>query len=611
MMNPKTIFLPRLLVQVMLASVFGLGFLLTPYWNHVPTKTDVLPVLVLTITVGTLWSVISAGELRINAGPIHWGYFLCLLAGLIILNIRPISASIPWRGDEDVHIARTVELVQRIPFKWVFPFLVLFVLLAYLAWKRSKWAILPGIALLAGMIVFNIIINPLADISSSLLLRYPYISYWLFALLPKLALAGRLDPYQEVLFRVVPFLSTLALAWFFQNSLSGSKPFLKFLWGLAAATVPLVYFYSSSLYLELPAVFLMLVVCINIKGLLQEDFPTIRQDPAWLALILIGFVKETTTPFLVCFLGWRLLSVLLRAHVSPEPTKLRLRRLLGEAGIALSVLLPILLFLFLRSSLSDQSRGYDFTPSNLFNPLVYRTIARAFLQQFGVPLLLLFAGGCLLLVLKKEYIQVGFLLSVVCLYPLFHASDVLAYTGFSRFDLFVLPAVLAGAGVLIKRALIHRNILGGAVVAAVLVINLCLSPILFDGTRKPAWGIYMINTTARTYPYREALSWLKTGHADDRILFSGMYYPYRFDFYFDQLNWTPTYEVLLTNQPDSDSVSLGRALAEAKKGKFNLVLFQVMGHTPPQVGEMGAFSEKKIFKNEAYLLILYERIPPG
>ena len=608
-MNSRTIWLPKTFVLVVLASVFALGFIITPYWNHVASTEEIILVLALTIAVGALWSFLAAGEAHIQLAPIKWGYLLILLAGLVILNYRPITASIPWRGDEDVHIAKTIDLALKIPIKWVLPFLLTFALLLVMAWKKSKWTLPLGLVLIAGMIAFNLIVDPLAEISAYQLLRYPYINYWFYAILPRLATLIKVNPYQEAFYRIVPFLSALGLGWFFQDQLTGSKAWLKLLWGLAAASLPLVYFFSSSLYLELPAVVLMLVVCIHIKSLLLDDFQTLKHNPAWLALVLIGFIKETTVPFLVCFLGWRLLAFLLKKRVQTPGMKSRFQALMEEVGIFLAVLLPIILYLLLRSTLSEQTRGYTFTLSHLTNLLVYRTIVRSFLQQFGIPLLLLFGGGVVLLFLKKEYLQAGFLLSVVCLYPLFHAADVLAYTGFSRFNLFVLPALLAGAVIFLQRWVVPRTRLGSVLVCAVLLFNLWMSPIFIDGTRKPAWGIYLIDTTARTYPYREALDWLKTKHGKDRILFTGMYYPYRFDFYFNQLQWMPAFDVFMANQADSDSVSLSHALVEAGADKSDLILFQVLGDTIPHVNDPGGFIETKVFKNEAYSLIVYERKP--
>jgi hypothetical protein len=608
-MRPKSISVPRMFVLVVLAAIFTLGFIITPYWTRGQSGIELILVLILTIVIGTIWSFLSAGDLRIGFAPINWGYFVILLVGLVILNLMPLIASIPWRGDEDVHIERTVALISVFGFRWAIPFLVAFGLWAYLAWKKSLWTIFLGILFISGTIAFTIIKHPLALTPTSNLLRYPYINYWLFAIIPKLAMFFRINPYQEVFFRIVPFLSTFALLWVFQKRLSGSDTLLNLLWGMVAATIPLVYYYSSILYVEMPAVFLMFLVLINMKSLLQDDFQKIKQTPAWYGLILIGFIKETTLPFLLCFLGWRIVTSLLRWKVSPPTMKFRINSLYDETRIVLAVLLPVLFYLFLRSSLSQQSRGYTPSLSNLTNIVLYQTIFQSFLDQLGLPLLLLFGGVGFLLVLEKQYLHAGILFSFFFLYPFFFATDSLIYTGYSRFNLFVLPPLLAGVSILIKRLNNYRKIFGVAAACAILAINLAISPVFIDGSKKPLWGNYLSDTSDHYYPYREALAWLKANDGNAQIMFAGMYYPYPFQFYFDQLQWMPKYTVLMTDPGVADSDSLSRTFAQAGLDKFDIVLFQVLGNKVPPIKEMGQFSEEIIFKNDAHTLVVYERKP--
>ncbi len=609
-MRSRTILLPKMLVIFLLSFIYTLGFIITPYWINVDSKLVMIFILALTIGIGALWSYFSAEELQIRVEPINWIHFLILLAVLIILNLRPLISSVPWRGDEDTHIGRTIALASKIPIRWVFVFSITAILSIFLAWKKSKWAIFFGISFLAGVIFLTIAKNPLAGINSPALLHYPFISYWFFAVIPKLAMLFKFNPYQEIFFRIVPFLSTLGLVWVFQNQLSESKTTRNILWGIAAATIPLVYYYSSILYLELPAVFLMFIVCINIKKLLQDDFQDIRKNPSWYALILIGFIKETTIPFLFCFLGWRLISSVLQRRnlltIRDNPP----HKIVGELRIAFAVLLPVAFYLFLRGTLSQQSRGFSLTISHLVNILVYRTIVQSFLQQFGVPLILLFLGGCVLLFWKKEYLSVGFLVSLAFLYPIFYAVDILEYTGYSRFNLFVLPAILAGSIVLIKQLMIYKKIFGISITCAILAINFWNSPVSIDGSKKPLWGNYLADTSEHYYPYHQALEWLKINYKSEPILFTGMYYHYFFDFYFGQLNWTPENQVLITNMNDNDTVSLSRGLAEADATQYNIVLFQVLGSEIPDISNANAtFYEEKIFKNDAHTLVIYHRIP--
>ena len=65
---------------------------------------------------------------------------------------------------------------------------------------------------------------------------------------------------------MVPFLSSFLLVWIFQKDLSRSRPYRNLVWGLVVASIPLVYYYSSILYLEMPAVVLMLIVCFNLPA---------------------------------------------------------------------------------------------------------------------------------------------------------------------------------------------------------------------------------------------------------------------------------------------------------------------------------------------------------
>ena len=323
-------------------------------------------------------------------------------------------------------------------------------------------------------------------------------------------MALKVNPYQEVFYRMVPFLSTFALVWIFQRDLCRSKPILNLFWGLAVASIPLVYYYSSILYIEMPAIALMLIVCLNIPSLLKDDFQKIKENPAWYALILIGFIKETTIPFLVCFIGWRLIAGVVQGRISLKSIKTSCAAWGMNFSSPCAVLLPVLFYLFLRGTLSQQSRWFSLTLANLSKPIVYSTLLRSFYDQLGLPFFLLFCASCFFLFWKKEFLQAGFFLSLFVLYPAFFAVDTLIYTGYSRFNLFIIPPVLAGAWILIKRLMESRKIIGTITACAILTINLWASPVFIDGTKKPLWGNYLTDTSEHYYPYREALTWLKT-----------------------------------------------------------------------------------------------------
>ena len=313
-MTSKLITIPKPVVIVVLASFYTLAFIITPYWRRAGSTPEMILILSLTLLIGAVWVILAGNDLPIRIAPTRWGFLLVLLLVSLLLNLKPLTSVIPWRGDEDYHIQNTLALASQISTKWLLAFWVVFFLLLYSAWRRTRWMIPADLCILLGIIFFIWLANPFAGIKDTVLFRYPYLNYWFFALLPKLALIWQGSPYYEVLFRIVPFIASVALVWICQMYfLQPEKP-IDLLWGGAVATLPLLFYYSSILYLELPAIFLMTLVCMNIQSLLQEDFQKIRQNPSWYALILIGFIKETTTLFLLCFVLWRFIAVLRKSR---------------------------------------------------------------------------------------------------------------------------------------------------------------------------------------------------------------------------------------------------------------------------------------------------------
>ena len=597
-----------MLVIVLLASFYTLGFIISPYWRSVETISAMTLLLALTILVGAVWSVLSGNDLQIRIDPTRsrWGFLVILLVISILLNFKPLTSVIPWRGDEDYHISNTLVLASTISTKWLLALCAVLFLLVYMAWRRTRWAILVGVFLLLGVIVFIFLENPLAAIKDDVLFRYPYINYWFFAFFPKLALLLRADPYQEVLFRVIPFIAGIALVWVCQMYFVRPEKPVDLLWGCAVATIPLVYYYSSILYLELPAVLLMTLVCMNIPNLLQEDFPKIKQNPFWYALILVGFIKETTTLFLLGFVGWRFIAFLVKRRIASARMESLRHDLIQEVKIAMATLLPAVLYLFLRTF---QMRNRSFSPDimNLANPAVLHAIEQSLLDQMGA-FLILFLAGSLLLLLRKEYLVFGFLASLFLFYPLFYAIDAAGYAGYSRFNLHILPPVLAASGVIIRELTDKKKIFSLILAGAIIFANLWMSPINLDGTKKPFWGNYMADTSEHYYPYREALEWLKTNHGNDRILFTGMHYRYiSFAFYFSKIDWEPNHEIVLTEKADDQTAAVSEALVNADNDNFDVVLYQIAGNEVPQIADSHNFVEEKIFRNDAHMLIVYRR----
>jgi hypothetical protein len=212
------------------------------------------------------------------------------------------------------------------------------------------------------------------------------------------------------------------------------------------------------------------------------------------------------------------------------------------------------------------------------------------------------------MLVRRDFLRVGFLLSVLVAYPLFHAADSLGFTGYSRFNLFVIPVALAGSIMFVNWLAGLRRFLGPAIAGVMLLTNLWISPVLPDGSKKPLWGAYHGFSAEVYYPYRDALTWLRDHHSGERILFTGMSRYYYFAFYFSGLAWRPDHAVVFSDRNDSDSESLSAAVAEAGDNQFDIILFQVAGDSPPRIAA-GQFQEEKIFRNAVRMLIVYQRNP--
>ncbi|MDR3574635.1 MAG: hypothetical protein P4L50_12280 [Anaerolineaceae bacterium] len=615
------IFLPRPCVRVLLASFYSLAFIITPYWAMIGVhilqgKKAVVAtaaILILTIGLGIVWSYISGEVIRLKISLKSIILFVVMIGVLAAINFNALNYDIPWRGDEDSHIDKTLHLAAIIPFIWVILFLILNLLFFYkISQKASGLMRIIGV-LVIGIIPYLLFGYKLNDPTT--LLRYPYVGYWFYALLP-LIFGLFHNQYHEILFRIIPLISVAAIVVIFQSK-STSSWIIKLLLGISCALIPVVFYYSSIFYLELPAVVLMLIVCFRIRGLLEKDFKRIRQDPGWYALILIGFIKETVVSFLFCFLAFRILIFLVKKiqelwlrNSARGSTQLKEQVpfkawLFSELMIGLSTLIPIVFYLLLRTYLVSV-RSFRPHLSSLIDLSAYQAIGLSLLQQFG-PYLLFFIGGLILLLVRKEYAVSGFFILLIVFIPLFHAVDELVYAGYSRFNLFILAPILVGSSIFFKWFFERKKVFATASLAGIIFINLFISPINSDGSKVPYWGNYLIDTSEHYYPYTAALSWIKYNDPGAHIIFAGANYPYKFYFDFNKLNWFPKLYSLQAKIGQSDASALSNVIRQSDKTNNVVILFQVLGKTTPAYPPDPSFDKVKIFQNQDHmLLVLYQ-----
>lgn len=629
--------LPGTFLFALLASLFILAFVVSPYWFLAESPFARVAILAATIGLGTIWCLVSSSELELRFTLRDMAVFAVLLVAVFCLNYRPLTAAIPWRGDEAHHIRIALYLAAQIPILWILAFLGLLAAFLISAWRDAKWMMgICGALLAIGAAAFLWRDGPFQGERPDWIFRYPFVNYWFYMPLPKAA-GYLVGPYHEILYRIIPLAFAALLAYAFGREAAGRPGAAAFFWGLAAAAIPLVFYYSSILYLEPPAIFLMLAVCLRAESLLRGDFASLKRNPAWYALILLGLIKETTIVFLACFLAVRL-AVRAWTGRGKAPQEW-IRPLKEEFAVVYSVSMPILLYLTLRGALTD-SRGFRPDLGSLLDPSVYRAIGQSFLEQFG-PLLLLFTAGCVLLALTRQYASLAFSLFVLAATPLVFAVDSGgAHAGYSRFNLLILPVILWGALAAARTISEKGKFIGIAAACVVLSVNLLLSPVHMDGTKQPFWGNYLLDTSDHYYPYPEALAWLKENHGEERIFLTGFNYPYYFDFYFEQLGWRPRYKLdlnLLTDDYDEEFVMhfaqgewaprrsldawlaargwdenalLSRALERAEAGGFDVVLYHVLGNELPQLraGDSSRFLQAKVFQNQAHILAAYIRV---
>lgn len=623
MMKPKTVFVPRAFVISLLITYYAFAFIITPTWLAPASLIGKILMLALTISTGVAWSYLSGENLQIRLTK-HWFIFFVLLPGLALLNFKSLLSPIPWRGDEDFHIKKVLLLASNIPpqwlsIKWILLGLVTFVLFLFTAWKKSKWAIIIGCLLLVSIAFVYLHKNsyPGLDkiyfLDETYFLRYPFISYWFFVLAPKLAMSIT-SPYQEYLYRIIPILSTAGIVWVCMRRLETSHVIPNLIWAISIATIPLVSYYSTILYLELPVVFLMTIVCFDIETLLKGEFNAIRHRPGWYALILIGFIKETMIVFIFCYLACRMLLVFIqvrREYAQKRPldfmSTIRLfhPRITENLAIVFCVSWPLLLYLFLRSN-SSVERNFAPNISNLLDFSVYEAFGRSLLEQFGL-FLIIFIGGCILLVSIGKYSKTTFIVMIFLVFPLFFALDNTAYTGYSRFNLLMLPAILTSSTFALNWLTKNKKTFGISIGCLAILTNLFLSPVNLDGTKKPFWGNYLTDTSEHYYPYPETIAWLKESHENEKILFAGLSYYYYVEFYFEKLNWHPQYERWY-NTGNDELKTLSQILTKAEEKGYSVVVYHLLGGQIRQPDPTWHYQQENVISNNAHSLVIYTKI---
>jgi hypothetical protein len=249
----------------------------------------------------------------------------------------------------------------------------------------------------------------------------------------------------------------------------------------------------------------------------------LRKDPysaCMDALLLAGFIKETVVPFLAAVIATRLLLWFGRARQGSAGRA----ELIGELKIACLTAAAAGPFLFFRTVYGNP-RSIGLAAGNAGDPVVYATLARAFLEQWGLfaPLALI---GLILLIRRRRPagLASAFFFSF---HTIVHLLDFREFIGYSRFQLLLVPACIAASlGALNSLYKTRRGLIGAAAALAAVLTNLALSPVHLDGSKKPHWGSYLCDTGEHYYPYRTALAWVDSAVSGRAIALTGHSYPF-------------------------------------------------------------------------------------
>ena len=608
-----------------------------------------LPLKIVTLVaiclLGLAWAWMGSSEIKaISRSNILM--FLAIFSIALAINFKSFILSIPWRGDEDFHISFTKWIASQMEshLNYFIPFILFLILISlskifsssniftairtkYLT--RLNKPYLPSFIFLSVSLAFALFTFSIIYISKNIhidlyqVLRYPIIikyltglMVFLFNIFPLQILTSHLG--NEFPYRIIPLISASLIAFSAHQSLSKtsfskSNFYIPALAIIFLLTIPLIRYYSTIFYLEMPAVLCISLIALSKQNFLKNSFEDLKNSYAWYGLILLGLIKETVLPFLFALIFCRLIFqfALLLKDKSKFTNFIR-----DEFKFIFISCLPLFLYLFFRFRFGN-SRGYSPHLNYLTDFHLLSIQMQSLWDSFGILLILIIPGSILAWKKRPREIVLFFFFAILLEF-LFHFLDEAEYTGYSRFNLFLFPSFLFLAWEatlwLTQRSPQWTKI----VFCLAIALNFSMSPIHFDGTRKPSWGVYGSDIGEYDFPFRHAFSVIKTEYPDEKICLSGLNYPYFLNFYFSDKN--------NVEQISFQSVSIKEIQGDPMKYLDSaIVLSQAQGchqliyafYTNDSESYLKAISQKPflknpqshLFKNQNYSLGLFNLFP--
>ena len=581
-----------------LFSLILLCFVLTPLWNSLPGFSLKIMVLLLTLIFAYVFAWFGSSDVTLfNLSQLKSGLFIFVL--MTLFNGRALLLSITWKGDEDFHFLFAKQLFEIVCTHKFYGIITFFFFFFFLVQKKlNKFTLLVSLvlAILAAWAGHH------AHLDIYNILRYPItIKYftaglvYLYSFLPA-------NNYPELPYRMIPFVSSTITIWLAWKVLKTSRAFPRIFMICFLITIPILRYYCTLFYLEMPAVLCMTLVLIRAPLLLEKSLSEIIQDASWYALIFLGFIKETVLPFLLVFMACRFIFY----TISLFKLKFCINDWLREALFYLMVGTPLFLYLCYRMGMGN-ARSYQPSFQNLLDLTLVKILLQSWWESFGILFPLAMAGLVLLLI-RKQWPQLVLFFTTLIAFTLFHFIDGNLYIGYSRFNLFLLPVfLLAGLEFMVFVAAINPKII--LVITTIgLTVNYFLTPLNWDGTRKPHWGIYLSDVGENDYPYKEALMEIKKLHFGNQVRLVGNPYPYLLNFYLEPKEMlTMSLDSLSLNRQNQNREAqfLDSLLNDSEMKGFKAVLFHLFTDSLLANYNDHVYKHHQVFSNQAHSLVLF------
>ncbi len=548
--------LDKKIIFTILLVLFVFAFIFSPYWNIFKAIPLKIISLIAILFIGILWAKFSSAELILNFKFKDKIYLIVLTILLFITNYKNLISDIAWRGDEDYHIRGVLDVLVKPGISAMQDMGTIFLLSIMIAtigllvyYKYYKKLELNKLRNLIATVyisiiflvvyVVSVIFTSALDKNMRIVTRFPFLMKWIMSFFVFPA------EYDVLLYRFVPFLSIILISWFLYYKINKhiQKKIISMLLSFVFTTTPVLFFFSSLVYLEMPIVLLMTIVIFNIGALVKSRVNELFRKPEWYCLLLVTFIKETAIIIVILFIIIRLLYWLFNKKLIQKTIRINLcllknKNILQEIKIYLILLTPVIIYLVFRI-LAHDSRPHGMQILNLIQSFSYLIFVKALFNQLGLVLIVAVAGLILGLLTKD---RINYILSLIFFVgiSLFFIGDKFIYIGYARWNLFLIPMILFFSMGLIKnlKNRYFKFIIPLLLILSIGISNFILLPTNFDGVRKSNWGSPLSNTAEYTYPYKETFEWLKKNEGEiNHILITGYNYPGYHQFYLEKYDF--------------------------------------------------------------------------